>query len=139
MFLRQRDAPTSACCHHGDNREVENDANETLNSGEHMSAWARTVPKRINDFLVERRDALLRCLHPGTARVEWRQQVQLITATLAVTNGFERSLDRCCTCQDTKQVILACVEVVPPPRRVASSPILSIPRAHATQGASDDA
>jgi hypothetical protein len=65
--------------------------------------------------------------------------VQLITATLAVTDGFERSLDCCCTCQDTKQVILACVEVAPPPRRVASSPILSIPRAQATQGASDDA
>jgi hypothetical protein len=125
-------------CHHGDNREVENDANETLNSGEHMST--RTVPKRINDFLVERRgrsycDA---CIQERLG-LKWRQQVQLITATLAVTDGFERSLDCCCTCQDTKQVILACVEVAPPPRRVASSPILSIPRAQATQGASDDA
>ena len=33
--------------------------------------------------------------------------MQLVTATLAVTSSFERELDRCCTCNDLKQVISA--------------------------------
>jgi hypothetical protein len=100
---------------------------------------ARTVPRRINDFLVERkgRSYCDACIQERLG-LKWRQQVQLITATLAVTDGFDRSLDRCCTCQDTKQVILACVEALPPSRRAASSPILSIPRPHATQDISED-
>lgn len=100
----------------------------------------RTVPKRIDDFLVERkgRSYCDACIQERLG-LKWRQQVQLITATLAVTDGFERSLDRCCTCQDTKQVILSCVEVLSPPvRRVAASSVLSIPRAHAAQGAAED-
>jgi hypothetical protein len=39
--------------------------------------------------------------------LKWRQQVQLITATLAVTRAFKRDLGRCCTCNEVKQVIQA--------------------------------
>ena len=94
----------------------------------------RTVPKRINDFLVARkgRSYCDACIQERLG-LKWRQQVQLISATLAVTDGFERNLDRCSTCQDTKQVIMACVEVVPAPARKAASSILSMPRPHAVQ------
>jgi hypothetical protein len=39
--------------------------------------------------------------------LKWRQQVQLITATLAVTDSFKRDIGRCSTCQEVKQVIKA--------------------------------
>jgi hypothetical protein len=34
--------------------------------------------------------------------LKWRQQVQLITATLAVTPWFEREIGSCCVCKETK-------------------------------------
>jgi len=37
--------------------------------------------------------------------LKWRQQVQLVTATLAVTGAFIRGRGECCTCHETKQVI----------------------------------
>jgi hypothetical protein len=37
--------------------------------------------------------------------LKWRRQVQLITATLAVTPWFER--ETCCVCKETKRVIYA--------------------------------
>jgi hypothetical protein len=39
--------------------------------------------------------------------LKWRQQVQLITATLAVTSGFKRELNQCCSCNGLKQVTRA--------------------------------
>jgi hypothetical protein len=83
----------------------------------------RTVPKRIVDFLLERRgrsycDA---CIQERLG-LKWRQQVQLITATLAVTDSYERGLEKCSTCSETKQVIFACVDVaVPAGRRVLAA------------------
>src|SRR5215212_1110711 len=78
----------------------------------------RTVPQRINDFLVERRgrgycDA---CIQERLG-LKWRQQVQLITATLAVTDGYDRGLNPCSTCREAKQVIQARVGVQSPPAR----------------------
>ena len=74
----------------------------------------RTVPKRINDFLLERKG---RCYCDACIQerlgMKWRQQVQLITATLAVTAKYERSLERCSTCNDVKQVIQALSENQP--------------------------
>jgi hypothetical protein len=98
----------------------------------------RTVPKRINDFLVERkgRSYCDACIQERLG-LKWRQQVQLITATLAVTDGFERDLAQCSTCQDAKQVIMACVEASLPLRRTASSAILSMPLT--AQNLSEDA
>jgi hypothetical protein len=100
----------------------------------------RTVPKRINDFLVERkgRSYCDACIQERLG-LKWRQQVQLISATLAVTGDFERDLDQCSTCQDTKQVIMACVETSLPVRRPASSAILSMPRPHTAQSVTEDA
>lgn len=39
--------------------------------------------------------------------LKWRQQVQVITATLAVTGSFDRRMGICCVCHKSKQVIQA--------------------------------
>ena len=64
-----------------------------------------TVPERISDFLSRRRERRYcdTCIQERLG-LKWRQQVQLITATLGVTTGFRRAFDRCCTCQEIKQV-----------------------------------
>lgn len=66
----------------------------------------RTVPERINEFLV-RCAGRAYCDHCIQERLglRWRQQVQLVTATLGVTSSYCRSMSECCTCHDTKQVI----------------------------------
>ncbi len=66
---------------------------------------SRTVPKRISDFLLEREGRMYcdACIQERLG-LKWRQQVQLITATLAVTGAYERNQDRCCTCNEVKQV-----------------------------------
>lgn len=65
----------------------------------------RTVPERINEFLV-RCAGRSYCDHCIQERLglRWRQQVQLVTATLAVTSGYRRNMAACCTCEETKQV-----------------------------------
>jgi hypothetical protein len=101
----------------------------------------RTVPQRINDFLVERkgRSYCDACIQERIG-LKWRQQVQLITATLAVTDGYDRSLDQCSTCHETKQVIQARVGVQSAPaRKLVASAVLSMPRSHAAQDAPDEA
>jgi hypothetical protein len=102
---------------------------------------ARTVPHRIHDFLVERkgRSYCDACIQERIG-LKWRQQVQLITATLAVTDGYDRGLDRCSTCHETKQVIQARVGVQPvPARSIVSSAVLSMPRPQAVQDLPDEA
>jgi len=68
----------------------------------------RFVPERINDFLVERagRRYCDSCIQERLG-LKWRQQVQLVTATLAVTPSFTRARSECCTCHEVKQVIVA--------------------------------
>jgi hypothetical protein len=68
----------------------------------------RTVPQKINDFLVRRPGRVFcdTCIQERLG-LKWRQQVQLITATLAVTEAFKRDLGPCCTCSEVKQVIQA--------------------------------
>jgi hypothetical protein len=39
--------------------------------------------------------------------LKWRQQVQLITATLGVTGEFRRDLAHCSGCQEQKQATQA--------------------------------
>jgi hypothetical protein len=67
-----------------------------------------TIPKRINTFLIQRQERWYcdSCIQERLG-LKWRQQVQLITATLAVTNGFAREVDSCCTCGETKLVTRA--------------------------------
>jgi len=45
--------------------------------------------------------------------LKWRQQVQLIAATLAVTGLFERDVTSCCTCHETKQGTSAVKQLKP--------------------------
>jgi hypothetical protein len=64
-----------------------------------------TIPQRINDFLSQRQERMYcdTCIQERLG-LKWRQQVQLITATLAVTSGFRREFNKCCTCEEIKQV-----------------------------------
>jgi hypothetical protein len=68
----------------------------------------RTVPQKINDFLVRRPGHMFcdTCIQERLG-LKWRQQVQLITATLAVTDAYKRDLGQCGTCNEVKQVIQA--------------------------------
>jgi hypothetical protein len=68
----------------------------------------RSVPQKISDFLVRRQNRMYcdTCIQERLG-LKWRQQVQLITATLAVTDSFKRDLGQCCTCHEEKQVIQA--------------------------------
>jgi hypothetical protein len=67
-----------------------------------------TVPERIYHFLVQRSGRCYcdTCIQERLG-LKWRQQVQLITATLAVTAAFTRQFHTCCTCNETKQVTVA--------------------------------
>jgi hypothetical protein len=64
-----------------------------------------TVPEKISDFLSQRQDRMYcdTCIQERLG-LKWRQQVQLITATLAVTATFCREFNKCCTCETIKQV-----------------------------------
>jgi hypothetical protein len=68
----------------------------------------RNVPQRIYDFLMQRQDRAYcdTCIHERLG-LKWRQQVQLVTTTLATTASFQRAMDRCCTCNEIKQVTAA--------------------------------
>jgi hypothetical protein len=68
----------------------------------------RTVPEKVSDFLVRcvGRKYCDSCIQERLG-LKWRQQVQLVTATLAVTPFFGREQDVCCTCHEQKQVISA--------------------------------
>jgi hypothetical protein len=67
----------------------------------------RSVPQRICDFLVG--DGQMYCdpclrKHTG---LKWREQVNLVTATLAVTPYFKRSDGECCACHQMTRVVQA--------------------------------
>ncbi len=68
----------------------------------------RTVPEKIRDFLCDRtRGAYCDDCLQQRLGIKWRQQVQTITATLAVTGVFVREYGTCATCNEQKQVIHA--------------------------------
>jgi hypothetical protein len=64
------------------------------------------IPEKIRDFLTERsgRRYCDTCIQERLG-LRWRQQVQLVTATLGVTQTFVREHGSCCTCHQDKQVI----------------------------------
>ena len=70
--------------------------------------FSKSVPERINSFLVEHKDEPYcdSCIQQWLG-LKWRQQVQLITATLSVTPSFRRDRGFCCSCRDHKRVIAA--------------------------------
>jgi hypothetical protein len=73
-----------------------------------VSMSCRTVPEKVSEFLARctGRKYCDTCIQERLG-LKWRQQVQLITATLAVTPLFERETGVCCTCKEVKQVIYA--------------------------------
>jgi hypothetical protein len=111
------------------------DPTPTLEGGIPMGD--RTVPERISEFLV-RCAGRPYCDHCIQERLglRWRQQVQLVTATLAVTAEYRRNMAACCTCNDTKQVITYHGTT----NGLRAGPMLSLPRmgrGTATQAATE--
>jgi hypothetical protein len=98
----------------------------------------RTVPQKINDFLVRRpgRTFCDTCIQERLG-LKWRQQVQLITATLAVTEAFKRDLGPCCTCSEVKQVIQV-VAARPGGERTCPRPLVSLLKPPAEVPAADE-
>jgi hypothetical protein len=79
---------------------------------------ARFLPEKIRDFLLQRagRRYCDTCIQERLG-LRWRQQVQLVTATLAVTRSFARDRGICCTCNEEKQVteaVRASADQAPP-------------------------
>jgi hypothetical protein len=68
----------------------------------------RLIPEKVRDFLLQRlgRRYCDSCIQERLG-LRWRQQVQLVTATLAVTQLFTRDRSVCCTCAEVKHVIAA--------------------------------
>ena len=67
-----------------------------------------TVPERVKEFLAGREGEMFcdSCIQEHLG-LKWRQQVQLITATLGVTRDFKRDLARCQGCEEDKQATQA--------------------------------
>ena len=78
------------------------------------STNALSVPEKVTRFLIVRPDQLYcdSCVQQSLD-MKWRQQVQLVTATLATTGLFKRENAQCSVCSEVKQVT-----------RVRSSPSL---------------
>jgi hypothetical protein len=59
-----------------------------------------SLPEKISAFLMRNSGRLYcdTCIQERLG-LRWRQQVQLVTATLAVTNDYARQWNRCCVCQ----------------------------------------
>jgi hypothetical protein len=74
----------------------------------------RTIPEKISEFLRERPERMFcdTCIQERMG-LKWRQQVQLITATLAVTESFRREFNACCSCHEAKSVTHAVKCVLP--------------------------
>ncbi len=68
----------------------------------------RFLPEKIRDFLLQRpgRRYCDSCIQERLG-LRWRQQVQLVTATLAVTQSFVRERSVCSTCNEVKHVTAA--------------------------------
>jgi hypothetical protein len=72
----------------------------------------RTVPQKVSEFLVQRQGRMYCdiCIQERLG-LRWRQQVQLVTATLACTQLFEREPGPCCICNENKHVIFAVKDI----------------------------
>lgn len=71
----------------------------------HFGSGARTVPERVAEFLVTEAVGYCDQCIQDQLGLKWRQQVQLVTATLAVTTLFQRNVGECGHCNQSKQVI----------------------------------
>ena len=86
-----------------------------------------SVPEKINDFLLARakRAYCDGCIQERLG-LKWRQQVQLVTSTLAVTSDFTRENGICCNCQEQKQVVRA--TTTHSHRQAAPSAVVAFPK-----------
>nr|QDF39074.1 hypothetical protein FJN17_16770 [Bradyrhizobium symbiodeficiens] len=66
-----------------------------------------SVPKQIFDFLLHDGGAYCDACIQAQLNLPRRQQVQQVTATLALTNQFVRQKDACYRCSDERQIIYA--------------------------------
>jgi len=84
------------------------------------------IPGKVNDFLLARmrRPYCDGCIQERLG-LKWRQQVQLVTSTLAVTPSFIRENGTCCNCEEQKQVVRA-VEPIPG-RALAPQTVVAFP------------
>ena len=65
-----------------------------------------SLPQRIREFLVSNHgSAYCDVCIQTTLDLNWRQQVQLVTATFSTTEQFERKIGPCFVCNEVKQVI----------------------------------
>lgn len=64
-----------------------------------------SVPKQVFDFLLQDGGAYCDDCIQAQLGLPRRQQVQQITATLALTNQFERQKDFCYRCNEERQTI----------------------------------
>ena len=71
----------------------------------------RSLPEKVSAFLMRRpgRAYCDTCIQERLG-LKWRQQVQLVTATLGVTDGYARKLDCCCNCTSERQVTISVPE-----------------------------
>lgn len=69
------------------------------------SANGISVPEKVTKFLIERPHQLHcdSCVQQSL-QMKWRQQVQLVTGTLAATGLFKRESSQCSVCGEVKQV-----------------------------------
>jgi hypothetical protein len=79
-----------------------------------------SLAEKISIFLKERQGRMYcdACIQERLG-LKWRQQVQLVTATLAVTEGYAREFSCCGVCQIERLVTLATSDSVTP--RVAKT------------------
>ena len=68
-----------------------------------------SVPEKVARFLIVRPDQVYcdGCVQQSL-NMKWRQQVQLVTATLAATGLFKRENAQCSVCNEVKQVTRVC-------------------------------
>jgi hypothetical protein len=71
----------------------------------------RSLPEKVSAFLGRRpgRAYCDTCIQERLG-LKWRQQVQLVTATLAVTDSYVRKFARCCNCSSERQVTISVSE-----------------------------
>jgi hypothetical protein len=90
---------------------------------------SRNTPQKVFGFLSVRQghpfcDA---CIQMRLG-LKWRQQVQLVTMTLAVTPLFERAQGECHHCHESKQVTSALKDAITPANSLNARARLSLSR-----------
>lgn len=90
---------------------------------------SRNTPQKVFSFLsVRQGHAFCDACIQTRLGLKWRQQVQLVTMTLAVTPLFERMQAECHQCEESKQVTAAIKESKVPANALNARARLSLSR-----------